>query len=325
MGDLWRCLKCHGPWLAADPDGQKPWKGPCPNCGHVYRAEAKWDGAGEDPDEEPNAPDAVSMSQMNRQAKTDPVQTLPTGCDGFDWMMGGGLPMVGIGVLLAGPGGSGKSQWSAELLRSITRRGARTLYISSEESLEQLHYRLARLGAFPDRMRFTGKPKGDTGMDIKHAIDNIEKWKPRVAVVDSLHDLSNVADDNWVTYSKGSQMAVSLAANRLRALAMDRRMVIIMVSHVTKGGDMTGSNDIQHDTDVPLYLSGKLAFENGAWKIPLTETTRLLSFHGKLRYGEPGRRVLYEMASDGLHDKGPWMRSTLPWEKSPMTETEGNP
>jgi DNA repair protein RadA/Sms len=304
--------------LPAAADGKQPWVGPCPNCGHIARAASSWDGD-EDTDEEPiDAPNAVSFAQLQHQAQAAPVQMLPTGLGGFDWMMGGGLPMIGIGVLIAGPSGCGKSSFTIELLRSISRSGIRTIYVSSEESNEQIRYRYERFGAMPNKMRFCGKRPGELGMNIDYACDVIDKWRPRVAVVDSLHDLNDVADDNFVQYSMGSSTAVVLAAKRLRSFAMQRRMVVVMVSHVTKGGAVAGANDVQHDTDVPLYLSGHRVFENGEWKI--SGPDRVLSFHGKMRYGYPGRRSHYEMADDGLHDRGPWMRNTLPWEKDPMMD-----
>lgn len=304
----WRCRACKGPPIPGNAR-EKPWVGPCPHCGRfrdadrVSVSEDDVQGAQIQPIKEG---EVISLADAIAQAETDPtLQAIATGSPGFDWVLGGGIP-VGIGITMASPPGAGKTTLLVETFRSIAKRRIKDLYISTEETERQLGRRFSRLqGAMPPRLRIL------CTQDIDEIEQAILDERPKVAAVDSIHKISGVTDDNGFAYSMGSNMGMTLAANRLRKLASDLDMSIFCVTHVDKSGNIAGANTVQHDLDLTLYLNGKQEMRDGRPVIVGTERT--LRCDGKNRYAEAGRCARFQMLADGFHDKGPWVGDNPPW------------
>lgn len=309
MAYAWRCRRCKGPHppLPGGPDG-KPWLGPCPNCGGSYDgervsvAEGDVDGAEVQPIMEG---EVMSLSDAITVEASNPEATIVIGSPGFDWILGNGLPS-GIGVLLASPAGGGKSTLIVETFRKLALRKLEALYICTEETVVQMGRRYARLGKFPPHFQVVHMT------DIDEILELLERRRPRVAAVDSLHDITGVKDSNDFSISTGSPSAVTLAAKAIRKLANAQDTTIFTVSHVTKAGGVAGSNDLQHEMDMTLYLNGRQKVVDGMLKIVGVERT--LRCAGKNRFADTERMAHFQMQPDGLHDRGPWMYETPPWE-----------
>lgn len=321
MAFAWRCRRCKGPEPPVKGSADcKPWVGPCPSCGGAYDAERV------------SVPDNVEETEAEQTAHLQPIvdgeaismsdaianeaasatsnpkgHGIVTGSLGLDWVLGGDLP-IGIGILLAAPQGGGKSTFLVELLRKIATRGSDTLYISSEESTKQIGRRYARLGRFPHNFRILHET------DIVEIIDKLESDRPKVAAIDSLHDLEGVMDSNGFVFSVGSGVAVTLAAKMLKKVADEQEMTIFTVAHVTKDGNIAGTNTVQHALDATLYINGRQKTEDGRQVIVGPERT--LRCSGKNRFSETGRIAYLRMDETGLHDMGPWTRDVPPWEAS---------
>lgn len=304
----WRCKACKGPPIPGNAR-EKPWIGPCPNCGRsrdadrVSVSEEDVQGAQIQPIKEG---EVIALADAIAQAETDPtLQAVATGSPGFDWVLGGGIP-VGIGIIIASPPGAGKTTLLIETFRSLAKRRVKVLYGSTEETERQLGRRFSRLqGAMPPKLRIL------CTQDIDEIEQAILDERPRIAAVDSIHKISGVTDDNGFAYSMGSHTSMMLAATRLRKLASDLDMSIFCVTHVDKTGNVAGTNTLQHDLDLTLYLNGNQEMRDG--RLNVIGTERTLRCDGKNRYAETGRCARFQMLADGFHDLGPWVSDTPPW------------
>jgi len=304
----WRCKACKGPPLPGNAR-EKPYVGPCPHCGRsrdadrVSVSEDDVQGAQIQPIKEG---EVIALADAIAQAETDPaLQAVATGSPGFDWVLGGGIP-IGIGLTLASPAGGGKTTLLVETFRSLAQRRVKVLYGSTEETERQLGRRFSRLqGTMPPKLRIL------CTQDIDEIEQAILDERPRIAAVDSIHKISGVTDDNGFAYSMGSHTSMMLAANRLRKLASANDMAIFCVMHVDKSGNIAGTNTIQHDLDLTLYLNGKQEMRDGRMNIVGIERT--LRCDGKNRYSATGRCARFQMLADGFHDLGPWVSDSPPW------------
>lgn len=306
MAFAWRCKACK----AVFPGGprEKPYVGPCPKCGRsrdaerISVSEEDVPGAQLQPIKEG---EVISLADAIAQSERDPAsQTIKTNSPGLDWVLGGGIP-IAIAILISSPPGAGKTTFLIETLRKLAKR-IKVLYCSSEETTRQLGRRFARLeGKTPPNLRLL------TERDFGAIEETILNERPKIAVVDSLHKLSDITDDNGFTYSTGSQRAMTLAADRLRSLASELNMTIFCVAHVDKTGNIAGANTVQHDLDLTLYINGKQELRDGRPVIVGAERT--LRCDGKNRYGEPGRCARFQMLAEGFIDRGPWVDERPPW------------
>ncbi len=168
--------------------------------------------------------------------------------------------------------------------------------------------RYARLGRFPPQMQVVHKT------DLGEIAEMLEEKRPRVAGIDSFHDLSGVTDDNGFNFSIGSGPGVTIAAKQLKKLADELQITIFGVAHVTKDGDIAGSNTMQHELDATLYMNGPRKTIDG--RSVIFGEDRTLRCDGKNRFGVTGRAAYMKMLGDGLHDMGPWTHERPPWEVS---------
>lgn len=308
MAFAWRCKACKGPPIPGN-SREKPYVGPCPHCGRsrdaerVSVSEDEVQGALIQPIREG---EVISLADAIAQAEIDPtLQAIATGSPGLDWVLGGGIP-VGIGLLISSPPGAGKTTLLVEAFRSIAKRRTKVLYGSTEETERQLGRRFSRLqGVMPPKLRIL------CTQDIDEIEQAILDERPKVAAIDSIHKISGVTDDNGFAYSMGSHTSMTIAANRLRKLASELDMSIFCVAHVDKSGNIAGSNTVQHDLDLTLYLNGKQEMRDGRSVIVGVERT--LRCDGKNRYAEAGRCARFQMLADGFKDCGPWVSDVPPW------------
>jgi len=173
---------------------------------------------------------------------------LPTGVEEFDRVLGGGLVAGGV-VLIGGDPGIGKSTLLLQTLSKLTEVQIPVLYVSGEESAEQVALRARRMQL---------SASASTGLRLLSEI-NLEKImavlqaeKPRVAVIDSIQTLWSDA----LQSAPGSVAQVRECAAQLTRLAKQTGIAIIFVGHVTKEGALAGPRVLEHIVDTVLYFEG---------------------------------------------------------------------
>lgn len=240
--------------------------------------------------EEPVAPavaPGVGVRRRDRSETSAPVHIdqagvtenlrLATGIAELDRVLGGGL-VAGSLTLLAGDPGIGKSTLVLQAAHRLAGQGGRVLYVSGEESVQQIKLRASRLGV--------------TGVDlyllpetnIEHILAAIRDTAPVWVVVDSIQTVY------WAELGSapGNVAQVRECAARFLGLAKDRGVAITLVGHVTKDGAVAGPRLLEHMVDVVLYLEGERHYPY-----------RVLR-GVKNRFGSTNELGIFEMRGDGL-------------------------
>ncbi len=181
--------------------------------------------------------------QTLSEIQTQSVQRISTQMKELDTVLGGGI-VPGSFLLLGGEPGIGKSTLTLQIALTLPQ----TLYISGEESVDQIHMRAKRIG-------ITGsvpsiKLANETNVEIISS--TIAEHKPRLAIVDSIQTL--YSDD--VEGEPGNVSQVRACAVKLLETAKSTGTSIILIGHVTKEGSVAGPRTLEHLVDTVLYLEG---------------------------------------------------------------------
>jgi len=175
------------------------------------------------------------------------ITRLQTGIDEFDRVLGGGIAPSSL-ILLGGEPGIGKStlvlQIADKLLQS--NKKSSVLYVSGEESAEQVKLRFERLGLQPGGLEFLDSTNVET------IASTIEQNKPALAIVDSLQTITSLEAEG--TAGNPGQLKISCA--KLMEAAKNSNVPIILIGHVTKEGALSGPRTLEHLVDVVIYLEG---------------------------------------------------------------------
>lgn len=177
------------------------------------------------------------------EVNLDDVARFKTGSDEFDRVLGGGL-VPGSVVLLGGDPGIGKSTL---LLQILTQLGAQNpLYVTGEESLQQVSSRASRLGLKSDDLRLLVETR------VEDILTTAQKEKPRVMVVDSIQTMYT----DELQSAPGAVAQVRESAAQLVRYAKQTQTTIFLVGHVTKEGTLAGPRVLEHMVDTVLYFEG---------------------------------------------------------------------
>lgn len=160
-------------------------------------------------------------------------------------MLGGGL-VPGSVVLLAGEPGVGKSTLLLDAVAHVCRTGRRGLYVTGEESSEQVRLRAGRIGAVADLLFLAAET------DVLAVIELVEQVQPEVLVIDSVQTLSL----DGATGSPGGSSQVRESAAAIIRLAKERQLAVLLIGHVTKDGSIAGPRTLEHLVDVVLGFEG---------------------------------------------------------------------
>ncbi len=171
-------------------------------------------------------------------------QRIATGLEEFDRVLGGGLVPGGV-VLLGGDPGIGKSTL---LLQAGAALGAlhRTLYVTGEESAEQIALRAHRLGLVNAPIELLAE------VQLEAIVAAIDAHAPEIVVIDSIQTVYTEA----LASAPGSVAQVRECAAQLTRLAKQRGVVVLFVGHVTKEGAIAGPRVLEHIVDTVLYFEG---------------------------------------------------------------------
>jgi DNA repair protein RadA/Sms len=164
----------------------------------------------------------------------------------LDRVLGGGIA-IGSVILIGGDPGIGKSTLLLQTLEKLSQDN-HVLYITGEESIQQVALRASRLGIIGnDRMRLMAE------IGLTQIITAIEKEKPDVVVIDSIQTMYT----DLLHSAPGSVAQVRECASILTRIAKQKHITIIMVGHVTKDGSIAGPRVLEHIVDAVLYFEGE--------------------------------------------------------------------
>jgi DNA repair protein RadA/Sms len=210
-----------------------------------------------------------------------------TGVPEFDKLIGGGI-VPGSVILLGGPPGVGKSTIVLQIAAGM--KAGRVLYVSAEESPEQVAGRARRLGLGDSKLELLGETEVDSVLDL---LDREKSFS--LVVVDSIQTVRLAG----LMSAAGTVAQVRESAARLAEWAKRSGASVILIGHVTKDGQIAGPKVLEHLVDVVCYLDEEAAFD-----------LRILRA-SKNRYGSVGELGLFEMTSRGLaavpEDELPWI------------------
>lgn len=264
-----RCAHCG----ASSPQ----WVGRCPGCGEWNTLVEERARPGGSPDQSQG--EARGHGTVAPIGEIDTAEWLPqpTGIGELDRVLGGGL-VPGSVTLLGGEPGIGKSTLVLQALASVARSGHRVLYVSGEESAQQVRLRAERLDAVHPSLWFAAEA------DLGRIVDHVAEVDPTLLVVDSIQTLT----DPDVGSASGSVAQVRECAARLVREAKQRGVAVIMVGHVTKEGNLAGPRVLEHVVDTVLSFEGERH-----------HALRLLRAV-KHRFGSTDELGLFEMGESGL-------------------------
>ena len=200
-----------------------------------------------------------------------------TGFLELDRVLGGGI-VPGSLVLVGGDPGIGKSTLLLQVCRNLSVGKEKILYISGEESLQQIKLRAERMGKFGTSLAILC----ETNLDIIQEV--IRQEKPKVVIIDSIQTMYN---EN-VSSAPGSVSQVRESTSVLMQIAKGMGISIFIVGHVTKDGNVAGPRVLEHMVDTVLYFEGD---RHASYRI----------LRGvKNRFGSTNEIGVFEMQTEGL-------------------------
>jgi DNA repair protein RadA/Sms len=231
---VYSCTECGG---------QSPkWQGQCPQCGAWNTlVESLAAGAGTRFETVSGARSTVTpLSAVKAQEN----RRIASGLEEFDRVLGGGLVAGGV-VLLGGDPGIGKSTL---LLQACAALGAahRTLYVTGEESTDQIALRAQRLGLINAPVELLAEVR------LEAIVAAIDATHPEIVVIDSIQTVYTDA----LASAPGSVAQVRECAAQMTRLAKQRGVIVLFVGHVTKEGAIAGPRVLEHIVDTVLYFEG---------------------------------------------------------------------
>lgn len=257
------------------------WLGRCPGCsewntleeGHAPSTAATHPGRTFRLPSEAASAGPVPLSEVG----AGEAERRPLGIAELDRVLGGGL-VPGSLVLVGGDPGIGKSTLLLQALDRAGAQGAPALYVSGEESPQQIRLRADRLGITSNRVQVFAETRTDA------IVRAVEDRSPSALVVDSIQSVF----DPGLESAPGSVSQIREVAARFLYLAKARGVPCILVGHVTKDGALAGPRVLEHLVDTVLY------FERASGS-----PYRILRAH-KNRFGSTNEIGVFEMRERGL-------------------------
>ncbi|HEV2073323.1 MAG TPA: DNA repair protein RadA [Thermomicrobiales bacterium] len=267
----WICQQCG----TASP----AYLGRCPGCG-------QWNTMVETIDER-SSPKAAARRRVSGTSALKPLNQIspegqartPVGIAEFNRVLGGGL-VPGSLVLVGGDPGIGKSTLILQAAGALAEPNAPVVYVSAEESAQQIKLRADRLRVRSDDILVLS----ETNLD--EILATAEAAKPGLLVVDSIQTV--MLDE--ITSAAGSVSQVRECTSRLMQWAKPRNIPVFIIGHVTKEGTIAGPRVLEHMVDAVLYLEGERFHQY-----------RILRAV-KNRFGSTDEVGVFEMIGDGLRE-----------------------
>jgi len=252
------------------------WSGRCPECG-------RWNSFEETQiaPEDKTAIDRHSRMEpmpLSRVEETRQVR-IRTGIGELDRVLGGGIFPASV-VLIAGDPGIGKSTLLLQMAGQLVRKATSVLYVSGEESLQQIKNRAARLGV--EKLALPLLPE----TELENILHQIEKIQPEVVIIDSIQSIFS----RNVSGAPGNVGQLRECTSRLFRAAKENNWTLFLVGHITKEGNIAGPKLLEHTVDVVIYFEGDNLYQ--------FRILRAL----KNRFGATHELGLFLMEKDGLKE-----------------------
>jgi len=258
---VYQCSNCQDTFIA--------WMGQCPSCKSWNSFEEKT--GIKTKGTTSSHKDPVSITAEEAQ----PVKRVHTRIEEFDRLLGGGF-VPGSVTLLGGEPGIGKST----LLLEIASCGKNILYISGEESNQQIIDRAHRIDAMHPNLYLLQETA------IENILSAIRKTKPELVMIDSIQTVSTDSEKMFA----GSVTQIRGAASLFVEIARELSIPIILTGHITKDGQIAGPKVMEHAVDVVLYFETQ---NYGQYRFIRSV---------KNRYGSTGEIAVFEMTPEGLKE-----------------------
>jgi DNA repair protein RadA/Sms len=206
------------------------------------------------------------------------IARIPTGISEFDRVLGGGLVEGGV-ILIGGDPGIGKSTLLLQVLCHLGRN-SKAIYVSGEESPQQIAMRAQRLGLDASELDLLAE------INLEKILATLQMHKPNIAVIDSIQTVYSEA----LQSAPGSVAQVRECSAQLTRLAKQLGITVILVGHVTKEGALAGPRVLEHIVDTVLYFEGD---QNSSFRL-------IRAF--KNRFGAVNELGVFAMTEKGLRE-----------------------
>lgn len=223
------------------------WLGRCPECG-------QWASYVEETVEQPSkaslSKNGMGLAALNpptsvMEVKPQDKRRIRSGISEFDRVLGGGI-VPGSLVLIGGDPGIGKSTLLTQVANNLSRECGRTLYVSGEESVEQIKLRSDRLGVASADLLLA------TETNIEAVAEYVNTTKPQFVIIDSIQTMHHPD----LYSASGTVSQVRNCTSVLARIAKSSGIPIFIVGHVTKAGALAGPRVLEHMVDTVLYFEG---------------------------------------------------------------------
>ncbi len=254
------------------------WAGKCPECGewNSLVEEVKAQESKKAPARTRSFTDFSSEIVKLSESKAVKEDRIPTHISEFDRLLGGGL-VKGQLTLLAGAPGIGKSTLMLQVAAELAQH-FKVLYISGEESINQISGRAQRLGVKGDNIFLLCET------DIQKIVESVSNVNPDVLILDSIQTVYHPE----FTSSAGTVAQVRECTSELVRLCKPKGIMTFVLGHVTKDGELAGPKILEHMVDCVLYFDTEK-----------DNVLRLLRPH-KNRFGSTDEIGLFRMSAHGL-------------------------
>ena len=249
------------------------WLGKCPACNAWNTfVEEKITKQGSNKGVVTKSPDPVSLKSIEQIS----ISRISSGFDELDRVLGGGF-VNGSLTLLGGEPGIGKSTLILQICDKFKTDGT-VLYVSGEESAEQIKIRADRLGINKDNIMFLGET------DINNIENAIEKMEPKLVIIDSIQTMYS----DEITSAPGSVSQVREITARVMKMCKMKGITTVIIGHVTKDGTIAGPRVLEHMVDAVLYIEGERYFSYRVVR------------GVKNRFGSTNEIGMFEMRNEGM-------------------------
>ncbi|MEP6676703.1 MAG: DNA repair protein RadA [Ferruginibacter sp.] len=254
------------------------WLGKCPSCSqwNTFVEEVVIKGADKKPDEwkDFKTPGKLKTISLHEVKSAEDKRIITTDAE-VNRVLGGGI-VAGSIVLVAGEPGIGKSTLFLQI--GLQLKGISTLYISGEESEQQIKMRADRLKISNENFYLL------TETNTQTIFQEIKKLRPELVIVDSIQTLQSP----YVESSPGSVSQIRECASELQRFAKETNTPVFLIGHITKDGNIAGPKILEHMVDTVLQFEGDRHY---AYRILRTL---------KNRFGSTSELGIYEMTGEGM-------------------------
>ncbi len=262
------------------------WAGKCSDCGAWNSMVEEFEDGGpshftriaDDKKSKNTSDKKIQLVKLNGEAQEFP--RVKTNIGELDRVLGGGL-VQGSVVLIGGDPGIGKSTLLLQTAESLAKADNKIIYISGEESVDQVRLRAKRMGVNEDSIELAATT------NVSEIVSSIKaEKKPTIVIIDSIQTMFL----EELSSAPGTVSQVRAAAGELTIFAKKNNITLLIVSHVTKDGQIAGPKVLEHMVDTVLYFEGEKDLH-----------FRILRSI-KNRFGAAGEIGVFEMNDVGLSE-----------------------